>query len=73
MEIDDIDLDGLEGSFYDKIPDQIPPQKITLLEKEIIKAKNVNFMGITSEFLKDPDGKKKGQKEGGKRKTWKAQ
>ena len=69
MEIGDVYLDGLEGACSDKILDHIPPQQVSLLEKVIIKPKNMKFLGITSESLKDLDGKKNGIKE----KTWKAQ
>ena len=58
MEIGDLDLDGLEASCSDKTPTHIPPQQVSLLEKEIIKENNMKFLGITSESLKDPDGKK---------------
>ena len=63
MELGDLDLEGLEVACYTKLPEHIPSQQVSLLEKEIIKMKTVNFLRITSESLKDPDGKKKGKKE----------
>ena len=62
MEIGDIDLDGLEGECSKKIPEQIPPKQVLLLEKAIIKEKNINFLGIMFESLKDPDGEKEREK-----------
>ena len=63
MELGDLDLEGLEVACSAKLPEHIPSQQVSLLEKEIIKMKTVNFLRITSESLKDPDGKKKGKKE----------
>ena len=36
MEIGDLDLEGLEATHSDKIPAQIPPHQVSLLEKVII-------------------------------------
>ena len=62
MEIGDIDLDGLEVACSEKVPEQIPFQQVTLLEKTIIQEKAMKFLGVAAESLKDPDGKKKGKK-----------
>ena len=43
MEIGDLYLDGIEGACSDKIPYHIPPQQVSFLEKEIIKAKNMKL------------------------------
>ena len=56
MEIGDLDLEGLEVACSEKVPEQIPPQQVYLLEKEIIKEKTMKFLGIKSESLKDLDG-----------------
>ena len=63
MEIGDMDLVGLEIACSKKVPEKVLPQQVTLLEKAIIKAKSMKFLGISAEPLKDPDGKKKGKKE----------
>ena len=63
MEIGDLDLEGLEAAFLEKIPTQIPPQQVSLLEKAIIQDKNMNSLGVVVESLKDTDGKKKQKKE----------
>ena len=63
MEIGDLDLESLEAACCKKVPETIPPQQVTLLEKAIINAKTMKFMGIMSDSLKDPDGIKKGKKE----------
>ena len=47
MEIGDLDLEGLEVECSKKVPEQIPPQQVSLLEKEIIKEKTMKFLGIT--------------------------
>ena len=62
MEIGDLDLEGLEVACSEKVLEQIPPQQVSLMEKAIIKEKTIKFLGITSESLKDPDGKKKEKK-----------
>ena len=59
MEIGDLDLEGLEVACSKKVPEQISPQQVSMLEKVIIKEKTMKFLGITFESLKDPDGKKK--------------
>ena len=59
MEIGYLYLEGLEEACSENLPEQIPPQQVSLLGKEIIKAKTMKFLGITSKSLKDPDGKKK--------------
>ena len=56
MEIGDLDLEGLEVACSEKVLEQIPPQEVYLLEKDIIKEKTMKFLGITSESLKDLDG-----------------
>ena len=63
MELGDLDLEGLEVACSAKLPEHIPSQQVSLLEKEIIKMKTMNFLRITSESLKDLDGKKKGKNE----------
>ena len=63
MEIGDMDLVGLETTCSEKVPEKILPQQVTLLEKAIIKAKSMKFLGVSVEPLKDPNGKKKGNKE----------
>ena len=63
MEIGDLDLVGLETACSAKIPEKIIPHQVTLLEKEIIKAKSMNFLGVSMESLKDPKGKRKVKKE----------
>ena len=63
MEIGDLDLVGLEMTCSEKVPEKILPQQVKLLEKMIIKAKSMKFLGVSSESLNDPDGKKKGMKE----------
>ena len=63
MEIGYLDLVGMETTCSEKVPEKILPQQVTLLEKEIIKAKSMNFLGVSEEHLKDTDGKKKGKKE----------
>ena len=59
MEIGDLDLERLEVSCSDKILAQIPPQQVSLLEKEIIQDKNMDSLGVVFESLKESDGKKK--------------
>ena len=63
MEIGDLDLDGLEAACSKKIPDHIPSQQVSLLEKAIIKAKAMKFLEVAAKSIKDLDGKKKGKKE----------
>ena len=46
INIGDMDLDGLEVFFSNKIPAQIPPPQVSLLEKVIIQAKNMKFLGV---------------------------
>ena len=58
-----MDLVGLEAPCSDKTPTQIPPQQVSLLEKAIIQAKNMNSLGVVVESLNDTDGKKKLKKE----------
>ena len=62
MEIGDLDLDGLEAACSKKIPDHIPSQQVSLLEKAIIKAKAMKFLEVAAKSIKDLDGKKKGKK-----------
>ena len=63
IEIGDLDLEGLEATCSEKVPRHIPPQQVSMLEKVIIKEKTMKFLGITSGYLKDLDGQKKGKKE----------
>ena len=56
-------MEGLQMECFEKVPEKILPQQVKLLEKAIIKAKSMKFLGVSSESLKDPDGKKKGNKE----------
>ena len=63
MEIGDLDLAGLEIACSEKVPENIPPQQLTLLEKMIIKHKLMKFLGVSSESLKNPNNKKKRKKE----------
>ena len=63
MEIGDIDLDGLEVACSKKVPEQISFQQVTLLEKTIIQAKAMKFLGVATRSFKDLDGKKKGKRE----------
>ena len=67
MEIGDLDLVGMETSCSEKIPEKILPLQVKLLEKAIIKAKSMKFLGVSSESLKDSDGKNKGKKENRRR------
>ena len=55
-------MDGLEVACSDNTPSQIPPQQVSLLEKAIIKEKNMKFLGVTIKSLKEPDRKKKTKK-----------
>ena len=65
IEIGDMDLEGLEAAWHDKIPTQSTPQQVSFLEKVIFQAKNMNSLGLVVESLKDTDGKKtKKQKQG---------
>ena len=59
MELGDLDLEGLEVACYENLREQIPPQQVSLLEKEFIKEKTMKFLGITFESLKDLDGVKR--------------
>ena len=59
MEIGDLDLVGLETTCSEMAPESIIPQQFTLLEYEIIKAKEMNSLGFSAESLKDQEGKKK--------------
>ena len=63
MEIGDMDLAGLETTCLVLVPEKIIPQQVTLLEKVIIKAKAMKSLGVSTESLKDPEGKKKSKKE----------
>ena len=63
MEIGDLDLVGLETACSVKIPEKIIPHQVTLLEKAIIKSKSMKFLGLSTESLKDPKGKRKVKKE----------
>ena len=63
MEIGDLDLEGLEVACFDKIPTQIPPQQVSLLEKAIIHAENMKSLGVVVESLKESNGKMKIKKE----------
>ena len=58
MEIGYLDLDGMEVACSDKVPTQIPPQQVSLLEKAIIQAKNSSSIGVVVESLKVTNGKK---------------
>ena len=58
MEIGDLDLVRLEAACFDKTPNQIPPQQVSLLEKAIIQAKNSSSLGVVVESLKVTNGKK---------------
>ena len=40
MEIGDLDLEGLEVACSKKVPEQIPPQQVSLLEKGYNQGKN---------------------------------
>ena len=62
MEIGDLDLDRMEASCYDQDPAKIPPHQVSLLEKAIIQAKNVNTLGVVTESLKVTEGKGKNSK-----------
>ena len=63
MEIGDMDPEGLEAACFDKSPSQIAPYQVSLLEKAIIQAKNMNSLGVVVESLKESNGKKKLKKE----------
>ena len=63
MEIGDLDLVGLETACSVKILEKIIPHQGTLLEKAIIKAKSMKFLGVSTKSLKDPKGKRKVKKE----------
>ena len=58
-----MDLVGLEMTSSKKIPKKILPKQVTLLEKAIIKAKTMKFLGVLAESLKDQEGKRKVKKE----------
>ena len=62
IEIGDLDLAGLEMACSEKVPKNIPPQQVTLLEKVIIKEKSMKFLGLSFESLRDPNDKNKGKK-----------
>ena len=62
IEIGDMDLEGLEAAWHDKIPTQSTPQQVSFLEKVIFQAKNMDSLGVVVESLKDIDGKKKQKK-----------
>ena len=57
MQIRDLYIDRLEATCSNKDPATIPPQQVSLLEKSIIQAKNVNNLGVVTEALKVIDGK----------------
>ena len=65
MEIRYLDLVGIETTCCDMAPERIVPQQVTLLEKTIIKAKPMKSLGVSTESIKDLEGKKKAKKE-----TW---
>ena len=48
MEIGDLDLVRLETTCSEKVPEKILPQQVKLLEKAIIKAKSMKFLGVSS-------------------------
>ena len=48
MEIGYLDLVGLEMACSEKVPENIFPQKVTLLEKSIIKAKSMKYLGVSA-------------------------
>ena len=62
MEIGDLDLVGIEATCSVVVTNKIIPQQITLLEKTIIKAKEMKSLGVSVESLKDPEGKRKAKK-----------
>ena len=62
MDLGGLDLVGLESACSDKAPERIIPQQITLLEKAIIKAKEMKSLGVLAESLKDPEWKKNAKK-----------
>ena len=62
MEIGDIDLDRMEAACYDQDPAKIPLHQVSLLEKVIIQAKNMNTLGVMTESLKVTEGKGKNTK-----------
>ena len=63
MEIGYLDLDWMEVACSKKYPALIPPQQVSLLEKDIIQAKKASSLGVVVETLKVTEGKKNVKKD----------
>ena len=53
MDIGDLDLEGIEKAYSDKVQGYVPQEQIILLKEAILKAKFSNSSGINSGSFKE--------------------